>query len=126
MRIIVLLFALIGGLACAVCGVAVKLWDPHTGEALRTFPETVKEVGRLTFSPDGKLLASKVGGGLKEAIQLWDVASGKLLPTRTGPPAGEVHALAFSPGGTFLAASVGGEVKLWAGADLLRAATKDK
>src|SRR5262245_58172278 len=35
----------------------VRLWDPVTGEQLPQFNPPMRGAGRLTFSPDGKLLA---------------------------------------------------------------------
>jgi WD40 repeat protein len=87
---------------------ACRRWQPvrlagHRGEALC-----------VAFSPDGKLLAS---GGPEGAVQLWEVAEGKLLAALEGHK-GQVGALAFSPDGKILAAGGGpehttGQVRLW-------------
>jgi WD40 repeat protein len=81
-------------------------------------PEAVLETGGdvvqcLSFSPDGRLLAS---GGFREVL-LWDVASWK-LKLRLEPHADRVLAVAFSPRGDLLAAGGGlpsrsGEIKVW-------------
>jgi WD40 repeat protein len=74
----------------------------------------------LSFSPDGKTLAS---GSRDGTVKLWDVASGKLAATLQGHP-GSVWALAFSPDGRVLVAGSGrfdpkrqqyvsGELKVW-------------
>jgi WD40 repeat protein len=52
------------------------------------------EVYSLVFSPDSRLLAI-VG---KRSLELWDVASGKLVATLEGP-----YSASFSPDGRLLA-----------------------
>lgn len=63
----------------------------------------------LTYSPDGKLLAS---GSWDNSVKLWDAATGKNLATLTGLELG-VTAISFNPTGTILAATDGEEVRIW-------------
>jgi WD40 repeat protein/Flp pilus assembly protein TadD len=72
----------------------VEVWDVRTGRQVHALPGPGVGV-RVTFGPDGKLLA--VGGAAGPA-QLWDVATGKLLYSwdKGGPPS-------FSPDGKLLA-----------------------
>ncbi|HYT90473.1 MAG TPA: WD40 repeat domain-containing protein [Gemmataceae bacterium] len=68
----------------------------------------------LTFSPDGKLLAS---GGRNGVVRVWDAATGQELHTFTGH-AETIRALAFVVGtnkpGTLLASgSMDGTVRFW-------------
>jgi RNA polymerase sigma factor (sigma-70 family) len=71
----------------------------------------------VALTADGKLLAR---GGADNAVDLWDVASGKKLHTLTGHTV-PIMRLAFSPDGKTLASITGswlpndvlGEVKLW-------------
>jgi WD40 repeat protein len=101
----------------------LQLVDTAEGKVLRDFVKGWGFTG-VAFSPDGKTLAA---GG--HAVQLWDVASGKMyasLPAQRKP----AYSLAFSPDGRFLAAGYtsipGGfwtrdEVVLW---DLSRLKSK--
>jgi len=107
--------------------------DPRAGqkppEIIRPAPQDhVKKPGAIFRAPgsytlavaltaDGKLLAR---GGADNAVDLWDVASGKKLHTLTGHTV-PIMRLAFSPDGKTLASITGswlpndvlGEVKLW-------------
>jgi WD40 repeat protein len=82
---------------------ALHLWELWTGKERLSIPspEADQEAGYwpLAFSPDGSLLAA-IRDNLK--IQVWDVATGKLLLSRTGFEA-EAHCLAFRPDGQLLA-----------------------
>src|SRR5262249_16930109 len=57
------------------------------------------EITSLSFSPDGKTLASAGGGG----IRLWETATGREVAQLKGPE-GSIEAIAYSPDGRTLAA----------------------
>ena len=106
----------------ATGGGAVTLWnvtDPArlTQIALLPAPGGVNQVNAVTFSPDGRTLASGLSDG---TVVLWDVADpahATRIATLTGQ-AGNLTALAFSPDGQLLAsASPNGTVFLWNIAD---------
>ena len=66
------------------------------------------------FSPDGKTLA---GGGPRDGVELYEVATGKKTRTLPGHK-GVVYSIAFASDGKMLAAGTGqlqkaGEIKLW-------------
>ena len=68
-------------LASADADGTVRLWDPATGQPVRTTPGRHRRSRRVTgvaFSPDGKLLASADDDG---TVRLWDPATGQ--PVRT-------------------------------------------
>ncbi len=72
--------------------------------------ETGAVVSKVSFSPNGELLAAAVEDG---TIKLWQVSDGKLLQFLQGHQ-GKVMNVSFSPDGQLLASS--GEdttVKLW-------------
>ncbi|MGW2401711.1 nSTAND1 domain-containing NTPase [Kitasatospora sp. NPDC001664] len=83
------------------------LRDLTSGSALPlTNPDGVSP-SRTAFSPDGRFLASTVGG----SVRLWDVSTGQSLPPVIGS---DVLAFAFSPDGRTLATGTGaGPVQLW-------------
>ena len=67
-------------------------------------------VNAVTFSPDGKQLAS---GSWDHTIRLWDAATGAMLQTLEGH-SGYISAVAFSPDGKQLASGSDDEtIRLW-------------
>jgi RNA polymerase sigma factor (sigma-70 family) len=60
--------------ACGWPDFEVRLWDLRTGKPGRVLGKHEKRNGPLTFSPDGRLLAS---GGEDQVIHVWDVRDGK-------------------------------------------------
>jgi WD40 repeat protein len=88
---------------------AVKIWDMATGKLLRELNHKEMQSGAsdaLQFSPDGDLLATA-----GQAVQLWDVASGRSTALIQGHR-GKLQ-LAFSPDQSRLATAAGRQVKLW-------------
>jgi WD40 repeat protein len=77
---------------------AIYIWDVATGKELQQL-NTNRPVAAVTFSPDGKLLASAGSG---DAVHLWDATNWKELRSIGGPHSA-VYTLAFSPDGKFLA-----------------------
>ena len=87
-------------------GGPMKLWDYVSHQVVRTFPEPGS---RLTFSPDGRILAARC---TNDTVKLWNVDSGAEM--RRLDNAGNVLCLSFSPDGqTMAAGNWDGEVNLW-------------
>ncbi|MEH1940985.1 MAG: NB-ARC domain-containing protein [Nostoc sp.] len=97
-------------LASASADRTIKLWNPHTGQCLKTLHGHGSWVWAVAFSPDSNFLAS---GSYDHTIKIWDVRSGECLQTLQGHP-GSVLAIAFSPDGkTFFSSGYEKIVKRW-------------
>jgi RNA polymerase sigma factor (sigma-70 family) len=88
-------------LASIHAGGLVRLWDVPGGKAVRRWRAPSDQIRTVTFSPDGRLLAT--GGGWDSVVHLWDVATGKEMQP-PGTHQGIIQALAFGPDGTTLLA----------------------
>ncbi|WP_017315129.1 nSTAND1 domain-containing NTPase [Mastigocladopsis repens] len=78
--------------------------------APNTLGRHAKAVIGVTFSPDGKILAS---ASADKTVKLWDTATGQVIQTLSGHTA-SVWGVSFSPDGKILAsASRDKTVKLW-------------
>ena len=88
----------------------IKVWDPLTGKELNSLAGHGNFVGSLSFSPDGRQLAS---GSQDSTIKIWDLGSGREVGTLKAH-SGAVTALEFTADGQFLiSASDDGSVRLW-------------
>jgi len=88
----------------------IKIFDLKTRQQVSSIPGHANGTEAITFSGDGKLLASS---GDDSNIKLWEVATGKEIRTLTGNTS-PVVALAFSPDGSLLAsAAFDGTTRLW-------------
>jgi WD40 repeat protein len=86
----------------------IKLWNPYTGELIRTLTGHSDDVRSVTFSPDAQLLAS----GSFEALNLWYVDTGELLCTLNETQA--VSCVAISPNGQLIGSGSGnGTIEVW-------------
>jgi len=96
----------------------VEVWDLSADRQALTLPvgpgSGTKSVYALAFSPDGDRLAAGYALAQGEAqVNVWDVASGRLLVTLPGHKF-SVNALAFTPDGKQLASGGQDEfVKVW-------------
>lgn len=96
-------------IATAGADATIKLWDATTGALIGTLIGHLRAVTAVTYSPDGKVLAS-VGDG---SVKLWDLATGAETTTIRGPRHAVV-ALAFSHDGHRLATAGSDKtVRVW-------------
>jgi WD40 repeat protein len=88
----------------------VRIWQPGTGDLLRTVTAHGGLVKALAFSGDGRVFAT---GGDDKAIKVWDAAKGYLLQKISDALSGPVVALAFSPDASQLASLGGQDLKVF-------------
>src|SRR5262249_54566516 len=86
---------------------AGRLWDVATGKLLPTLEGHQNAITSLSFSPDGKRLASS--GSWDETIRLWDVTAGKEL--RKLKCHDLTSSLSFAPDGKVLSFQFGLQVE---------------
>ena len=67
----------------------IKIWDPDTGECIKTLKGNSDSVNCLAVLPDGKL----VGGSYDKTIKIWDLKKRKCIKILKGH-SGLVHCLA--------------------------------
>ncbi len=97
-------------LATASNDATARVWDPATGNCLRTLTGHTHVVYDVAFSPEAALLATGSGD---QTARVWDPATGNCLRTLTGHT-GRVYDVAFSPDGRQLAtASYDQTARLW-------------
>jgi len=94
------------GTLLAVGGsLGIWLYDTHTGAEGTLLIEHTSWVNDVSFSPDGRTLASSTG-----VVHLWDVSTGELIHQHTD----RIESVSFSPDGRTLAsASSDGTILLW-------------
>lgn len=88
----------------------IRLWNPLSGELLRTLSGHSEQVKSVAISPDGQTLIS---GSADTTIKIWQLNTGKLLNTLTGHTA-EVNSVAITQDGqTLISGSVDTRIKIW-------------
>jgi WD40 repeat protein len=92
----------------------IRLWNLDTGAIVKTFDNLNAEVNSVTFSPDGKWLASADSAGTVTLREMAKMGSGSGRQLDLSGQGGEVLKVTFSSKGQLLA-SAGADrvVKLW-------------
>jgi eukaryotic-like serine/threonine-protein kinase len=99
-----------GRLATAALQEGLRLWDPKTGEPLRTIHADVGPVSGLAFSADGKWLASS---SYVRTVKLWHSTTGELVHDLLHP-GNQVECVAISPDGRRIASGCEDKtVRIW-------------
>lgn len=89
---------------------AIRMWNPITGDRIRTFRGHSQTVISTAVSPRNNLLAS---GSSDKTIKLWNLSTGELLATLKGHSA-QVESLAFTKDGSILVSSAKDRtIKIW-------------
>ncbi|MEA5515878.1 WD40 repeat domain-containing protein [Nodularia sp. UHCC 0506] len=97
-------------LASGSADTKIRLWNPRTGDPLRTFVGHSDEVKSLVISPDGQLLFS---ASADKTIKIWQLSTGELLHTLSNH-SDEVKSLVISPDGKILfSGSADRTIKIW-------------
>ncbi len=95
---------------------SVTIWELEYGRGLQTLRGLVGQVEKVSFSPDGRMLAGLAQGS---QVGIWDLSSGRLRHVFDAPKAlwTDNASLAFSPDSHQFAYAgsgfSGGEAKLW-------------
>lgn len=86
----------------------VRLWSSN-GQSQRVLRGHTREIGSLTFSRDGRFLAS---GGGDRIVRVWDVETGENLAALDSPN-GNVRGLRFSADSSVLYAGGWWSINIW-------------
>ena len=87
----------------------VRLWNPRSGELLRTLKAHKDPVLSIVYSPDGNTLVSTCWRN----IVFWDIRTGELTRVIVAHT-GWINSIAFSPdGNTLISGSYDGTILLW-------------
>ena len=87
----------------------ITVWDPATGQPIRSLIAPTGDMRRFALSPEGRWLAA---AGPTRAASIWALDTGRMVRT-LGDEADFVSTVAFSPDGRHLASAGGGVLRLW-------------
>ncbi|GHO55996.1 serine/threonine-protein kinase [Ktedonobacter robiniae] len=86
----------------------VQVWDTTTGGTVSTYEGHSAPVMAITWSPDGRNIASATS--FDDTVHVWNVATGKQILAYPGQP---MDTVAWSPDGQRIACGVNAMVQIW-------------
>lgn len=93
-------------------GETLKLWDPESGQQVRTITGSTEHIGGLSFHPTEPLLAASHGNPATQ-LKIWNLKSGRAVRILEAD-GNRSHVLVYSPDGSQLAAGESsGRISLW-------------
>ncbi|EAZ90862.1 nSTAND1 domain-containing NTPase [Crocosphaera chwakensis] len=91
---------------------SIILWNIKTGQIIKNLENREVTIWSVSFSPDGKSLASGSGSD-DNTVKLWDIETGELIRTLKGHN-DRVRSVSFSPDSKTLASSSDdGRIQFW-------------
>ncbi|PSB08499.1 hypothetical protein C7B62_16480 [Pleurocapsa sp. CCALA 161] len=99
--------------AAATGASQIEIWQNNydrTQKLIRTFSGHTESISQITYSPDGKIIAS---ASWDQTIKLWNTHTGELIKTLKTYQDG-INTIAFAPDGqTLISGSEDKTIKLW-------------
>lgn len=88
----------------------IKIWQPATGNLIKTLEGHTGSVHSVAITSDNKILVS---GSEDQTIKLWEIETGEEICTLTGH-SGIIYSIAISPDNqTIVSGSQDGTIKIW-------------
>ena len=91
----------------------VRVWEVSTGklvwESLGGLPSRLV---RVTFSPQGKVLAASIGGETQSELRYWEMPTGKLL-SQVPMPKTFLRGIEFTADGHMVGGELNGQMTVW-------------
>ena len=86
----------------------IRIWNPNTGECIKTFQGHSGPVNCLALLPDGRLIS----GSDDNTIRIWDPNTGECIKTLKGH-CGHVVCLTLLPDGKLISGSNDQTIRIW-------------